>query len=88
MSVIANAGKDEDVEGLTELVKEIETFVTNAVQERTWEHKMIEDDDSMVNDYAGGNVDDAYEGGIDSGRQMLAEDLNYILQKYGWGIKR
>lgn len=88
MTMNSTVGKDEDIEEVVELVKELEGLIVSVVQEITWEHKMSEDEDSIVNDYAGGNVDDAYEGGMDSGRQMLAEDLNYILRKYGWGVNR
>lgn len=32
-------------------------------------------DDFVVDDYAGGNVDDAYQGGIRTGETILARDL-------------
>lgn len=34
-----------------------------------------EEEDFMVNDYAGGNIDDAFYGGAISGRVILAREL-------------
>lgn len=37
-------------------------------------------DEFMVDDYAGGNIDDAYSGGVDDGEALLARKL---LAAYG-----
>ncbi len=34
----------------------------------------------MVDDYAGGNIDDAYYGGVDDGQAVLAREL---LEEFG-----
>ena len=34
-----------------------------------------DDEDFMVDDYAGGNIDDAYSGGIEDGEILLARKL-------------
>ena len=34
-----------------------------------------DDEDLVVFDYAGSNVDDAYEGGLRAGRTLLAREL-------------
>lgn len=39
-----------------------------------------EDEDFCVDDYAGGNVDDAFEGGVRAGEIQLARD---ILEAFG-----
>lgn len=39
-----------------------------------------EDEDSCVDDFAGGNVDDAYEGGYRSGETDMAR---YVLNRLG-----
>lgn len=40
-----------------------------------WQDTFDEDDDSIVDDYAGGNIDDAYSGGIDAGGILLAREI-------------
>jgi hypothetical protein len=34
-----------------------------------------DDEDFMVNDYAGGNIDDAYSGGYDDGEIIMARHI-------------
>lgn len=34
-----------------------------------------DNEDLLVNDYAGGNIDDAYEGGINDGEILLARQI-------------
>lgn len=34
-----------------------------------------DDEDFMVNDYAGGNIDDAYELGVNAGEVIFAREL-------------
>lgn len=33
------------------------------------------EDDFMADDYAGGNIDDAWEGGMEDGERSLAQDI-------------
>lgn len=41
----------------------------------------FDDEEFMVDDYAGGNIDDAYQGGIKDGRVELARELLAILNE-------
>lgn len=41
----------------------------------TWDDRMEEDEDVYVDDFAGGNIDDAYSGGCHSGRVDLAREI-------------
>lgn len=43
-----------------------------------------DDENFMVNDYAGGNIDDAYSLGQDDGEIMLARNLLKLIQ---WAIQ-
>lgn len=43
-----------------------------AAQRETWDEG---DDDSVIDDFAGGNVDDAYEGGERAGETILAREI-------------
>lgn len=43
---------------------------------KCWGDKFEEpNNDSYVDDMAGGNVDDAYQGGLDTGETWLARDI-------------
>ena len=39
---------------------------------KTWNDEMTDSEDLCVYDFAGGNIDDAYFAGIDSGKTELA----------------
>lgn len=39
---------------------------------RVWADSLNNEQDVIVDDYAGGNIDDAYYGGYDSGETQLA----------------
>jgi hypothetical protein len=41
----------------------------------------FDDEEFMVDDYAGGNMDDAYQGGVRDGRVELARELLAILNE-------
>lgn len=43
-----------------------------AAQRETWDEG---DDDSVIDDFAGGNVDDAYQGGERAGETNLAREI-------------
>ncbi len=34
-----------------------------------------DDEDSIIDDYANGNIDDAYGGGVDDGEAILAREI-------------
>jgi hypothetical protein len=34
-----------------------------------------ESEDAIINDYAGGNIDDAYQGGVEDGETYLAREI-------------
>jgi hypothetical protein len=43
-----------------------------AAERQSWTEK---DEDSIIDDYAGGNVDDAYHGGVEDGETYLAREI-------------
>jgi hypothetical protein len=48
---------------------------------KTWADQLeAEESDVTVADFAGGNVDDAYQGGVQSGRKELAEELFHSIK--------
>jgi hypothetical protein len=44
-------------------------------QSKAWEDELRGGRDVVVDDFAGGNVDDAYDGGFRSGEILLARDI-------------
>lgn len=40
-----------------------------------WGDRMEKDEGVYIDDFAGGNVDDAYQGGVDTGETWLARDI-------------
>lgn len=50
---------------------ELRKFLENLASKESWE----DEPDFIVDDFAGGNVDDAYDGGFRSGRTILAREI-------------
>jgi hypothetical protein len=50
-------------------------YLKRLAQQKCWDDLREENDEFVVNDYAGGNVDDAYSGGETSGETILARDV-------------
>lgn len=50
---------------------ELKAFLENLAGKEVWE----DDPDSIVDDFAGGNVDDAYDGGFRAGQTILAREI-------------
>lgn len=46
-----------------------------------WSDKMGEDPGCIIDDFAGGNVDDAYYGGTRDGEILLARDILALLDQ-------
>jgi hypothetical protein len=61
---------------LSELFKAIEDEAAKA----TWSDQLNEDGDVVVEDFAGGNVDDAFNGGVVSGRVDFARELLQLIK--------
>jgi len=53
----------------------IEKLKTISLNQKAWS----DDPDFMVDDYAGGNIDDAYYGGVRDGEVLLARELLGII---------
>lgn len=50
---------------------ELRKFLENLASKECWE----DDPECIVDDYAGGNVDDAYDGGFRAGQTVLARGI-------------
>ena len=44
-------------------------------KKKVWDDKLTTDGKCIVDDFAGGNVDDAYGGGYESGLTVMARDV-------------
>lgn len=55
----------------------IEEYLTGLAGKKSWQDLIEEDPDSesYIDDYAGGNIDDAFYGGIRQGEIDLAREL-------------
>jgi hypothetical protein len=51
--------------------EEMKAMLEKLAARKCW----CDDDEFMVDDYAGGNMDDAYSGGADDGGALLARSL-------------
>ena len=49
----------------------LKEYLTELANEKAW----IDDPHFMIDDYAGGNIDDSYAGGMDDGQILLARSL-------------
>lgn len=59
-----------------ELLEKLQKLAT----QKSWEDQF--DDDSIIDDFAGGNIDDAYYGGYRDGEISLAREvLAYLEEK-------
>ncbi len=45
-----------------------------------WDDRMEKDEGGYIDDFAGGNVDDAYQGGMDTGETWLARDILPVIK--------
>lgn len=54
---------------------ELKGALLKVAKRSCWEDGLSEDEDAMVDDFAGGNIDDAYAGGMDSGEILFAREL-------------
>jgi len=52
----------------------IETLKTLA-KRKTWQDKMDEKEDTVIEDFAGSNVDDAFDGGYRAGEAGVAREV-------------
>lgn len=62
-----------------EKLAKILAIVEALAKEEVWADGLDTEGDVIVDDYAGGNVDDAYQGGVNSGEVLLARRLLEIL---------
>lgn len=61
------------------MVKEdLKEYLQKIASKRSWMDKMLEKN-LIIDDFAGGNIDDAYYGGVDDGEIGLARE---ILEKF------
>lgn len=51
---------------------ELRTFLERWASKESWEDSA---DDCIIDDFAGGNVDDAFEGGFQAGKIRLAREI-------------
>ena len=56
-------------------IGEVKNMLTKLAERECW----CDDNDFMIDDYAGGNVDDAYYGGSNDGETLLARELLVLL---------
>lgn len=54
------------------MTSEMIEMLKKIARKNTWSDEMTDSEDLYVDDLAGGNVDDAYFAGIDSGKAELA----------------
>lgn len=64
-----------------ELLVALKDAIVKELNSHTWDDE-LESGDSCVFDLSGSNVDDAYEGGVRSGRKDMAYDLTAIILRY------
>ncbi len=62
--------------------EDVKRLIQKNAGKETWSDVIGEDDGFIVNDLAGGNIDDAFEGGVEEGRVDFART---ICVKMGWG---
>lgn len=55
-------------------MEKLKIYLETLAKRKAWYDKM-EDGSTIVDDFAGGNVDDAYEGGCRDGEISLAREL-------------
>ncbi len=56
---------------------EIKEMLITYAKQKAW----TEDEDFEVDDYAAGNIDDAFWGGVSDGKTMLARDIIKIINR-------
>lgn len=56
------------------LEKSLEDILINLAKKISWNDSLCKDD-CTVDDFAGGNVDDAFDGGFSAGQISLARNL-------------
>lgn len=59
-----------------EQLEQLRTLVAKTAAEQGWSD---DGEDFMVDDYAGGNVDDAYSGGVRDGKIGFAREIAKLL---------
>lgn len=52
-------------------VTELKAFLQKTADKTAW----LDDKEFMVDDYAGGNIDDAYSGGVSDGEILMAREI-------------
>lgn len=63
----------------TTLPTEFIERLRNIANAKGWSDAMSEDPGCIIDDFAGGNIDDAYYGGTRDGEIMLARDIVALL---------
>lgn len=53
------------------MTPEQKQYLESLAKRKCW----CDDSESIINDFAGGNIDDAYSGGYDDGQATLAREL-------------
>ena len=56
-------------------IGEVKNMLTKLAERECW----CDDNDFMIDDYTGGNIDDAYYGGSNDGETLLARELLVLL---------
>lgn len=51
------------------------SHLESLAKKNCWHDRLDEDSDAIVDDFAGGNVDDAYWGGLDAGEILMAREV-------------
>lgn len=65
----------------TTLPTEFLEQLRNIANAKSWSDKMLEDPSCLIDDFAGGNIDDAYYGGTRDGEIQLARDILALLDQ-------
>lgn len=55
------------------LIGDLIAMIEKEAKKKCWEDSI--DDGFIIDDFAGGNIDDAYDGGVESGRVEFAREL-------------
>lgn len=62
---------------MSEKLEKLRKIIAEEAAASCWEI----DDDHIVDDFAGGNIDDAFDGGTRTGRRDLAAELLAVLDE-------
>jgi hypothetical protein len=68
---IMSASRNKIITLSTEYIETLKKLA----KRKTWQDTIYDDEDTVIDDFAGGNVDDAFDGGYRSGETDLARQV-------------